>query len=168
MLIINNFNEEIDGKFYYIAKIIEYSHLSCNPLGELIKKLDEEIEEKNDINNFYESYLTEEEVEKGLKNKTLYEGLIHINPKNRNDSYVRVVNDQNDIRVCSVKYRNRALDNEIVIVKLLEGEEKTEAEAIIQKRKKENELKDKENYKKFFTKGLKLSDYIPEKCNLKK
>jgi len=148
-----------------MARIIEYGRLSYNPLGELICKTDINIEEQENKKNFYEKYLTEEEVEKGLKDGTLIEGLLRINSNNRNESYVKVVDRPYDIRIYSVKYRNRALDNEIVIVKLLDLEERMKAEVAIQERKEKNELKDKENYEISFTRGLKKSDYIPERSN---
>ncbi|ORY24922.1 RNB-domain-containing protein [Neocallimastix californiae] len=70
-----------------------------------------------------------------------------------------------DIRINSVKLRNRALDNDIVIVKLLEGKELENSEEAIQQKKEENRLKDKEMFEKFATKGVKLNDYIEEKKN---
>ena len=138
-------------------------------MNELKEENDDDNNDNDDYGkNFYEKYLTEEEVEKGLKEKTLFEGLIHINSKNRNESYVKLVDKEiwkDDIKICSVRHRNRALENEIVIVKLLEGEEEEKAKAEIQKEKEKNELKDIENYKKYGTNGIKLNDYVPERGN---
>ncbi|KAL6609054.1 RNB-domain-containing protein [Neocallimastix sp. 'constans'] len=160
VLTLNNYNEETDGNSYYNAKIIKYENQSWNPLGELIEKIDKI---KNDnCNDYYEKYFSEEEVEKGLNNKTLFEGLIRVSSKNGNNSYVTVVGLEKDIRINSVKLRNRALDNDIVIVKLLEGEELKSSESAIKQKKEENKLKDKKMFEKFATKGVKLTDYIEE------
>jgi len=72
---------------------------------------------------------------------------------------------EKDIRINSVKLRNRALDNDIVIVKLLEGEELKSSESAIKQKKEENKLKDKKMFEKFATKGVKLTDYIEEESN---
>lgn len=163
VLVLKNYNEETDSNIYYNAKIIKYGNQSWNPLGELIEKLGEI--KKGSNNDYYEKYLSDDEVEKGLNDKTLFEGFIRVNSKNGTDSYVTVVGMDRDIRINSVKLRNRALDNDIVIVKLLEGEELENSEAAIQQKKEDNKLKDKEMFEKFATKGVKLNDYIEEKSN---
>lgn len=165
ILNLNHFikNPEEYKDNYYNAKIIKYGNHRFYPLGTLIEQIDPSTIKK--LNNYYEKYLSEQEVEKGLKEGTLYEGLIRVNSKNGSDSYVTVVGMDQDIRINSVKFRNRALDNDIVIVKLLEGEEKELAEASIKEKKDENKMKDEDMYKKFATKGVKLNDYIEEKHN---
>ncbi|ORX43377.1 RNB-domain-containing protein [Piromyces finnis] len=155
---IKNYDEYKDN--YYNAKIIRYGSHRYYPLGELV--------EKNDSikrNDYYSKYLTQEEVEEGLANGTLYEGIIRVNSKNGNESYVTVAGMDNDVRITSVKLRNRALDNDIVVIKLLEGEELKLSENDIYVKKETNMEKDEEMFQKFFTKGVKLNDYIKEKNN---
>lgn len=123
----------------------------------------EKTDVKKSSNDYYEKYLSDEEVEKGLADGTLYEGLIRVNSKNGSDSYVTVAGMDKDIRITSVKLRNRALDNDIVIVKLLDGEELESSEEALQQKKEENKMKDEEMFEKFATKGVKLNDYIEEK-----
>jgi len=163
VLVVNDFikHQEEFKDTYFNAKIIKYGNHRYNPLGELIEKTDS----KKSNNDYYEKYLTDEEVEKGLADGTLYEGLIRVNSKNGSDSYVTVAGMDKDIRITSVKLRNRALDNDIVIVKLLDGEELQSSEDALQQKKEENKMKDEEMFEKFATKGVKLNDYIEEKNN---
>ncbi|OUM59230.1 hypothetical protein PIROE2DRAFT_15295 [Piromyces sp. E2] len=166
---LNQFNENSDIKNnYFLAKVTEYNYLYYNPKGLLIKKLEEEINnDNNNINNenwYYEKYITEEEVEKGLNDGTLLEGQIRISD-NSTDSYVTVLGMESDIRITSVKFRNRALDRETVIIKILEGKEKESAESSIQRKKDENKLKDEESYLLLGTKGVKLNNYIKKRGN---
>ncbi|KAJ3052032.1 DIS3-like exonuclease 2, partial [Rhizophlyctis rosea] len=71
--------------------------------------------------NVYEEYLTLEEVSRGLEDGTLLQGSLRINKRNRYDAYCAIEGSENDIFICGVKNRNRALEGDVVAVKLLEG-----------------------------------------------
>ncbi|KAI8594093.1 hypothetical protein BDZ88DRAFT_8477 [Geranomyces variabilis] len=74
---------------------------------------------------FYEEHMSQDAVQKGLKAGTLHQGSLRINKRNRFDAYVTLVNQttDNDIYLCGVKARNRALEGDIVVLRILEGEE---------------------------------------------
>ncbi|KAJ3162413.1 hypothetical protein HDU86_004893 [Geranomyces michiganensis] len=74
---------------------------------------------------FYEEHMSLDAVQKGLAAGTLHQGSLRINKRNRFDAYVTLVNQttDNDIYLCGVKNRNRALDGDIVALRILEGEE---------------------------------------------
>ncbi|KAJ3180051.1 hypothetical protein HDU87_002274 [Geranomyces variabilis] len=74
---------------------------------------------------FYEEHLSQDAVQKGLQAGTLHQGSLRINKRNRSDAYVTLVNQttDNDIYLCGVKARNRALEGDIVVLRILEGEE---------------------------------------------
>ncbi|TPX69416.1 hypothetical protein SpCBS45565_g02427 [Spizellomyces sp. 'palustris'] len=73
--------------------------------------------------NIYEEYLTSAQVADGLKDGTLKLGSLRINKRNRYDSYVTVNDDEQDIYICGMKNRNRAFEGDVVVVKLLEGQD---------------------------------------------
>ncbi|KAL4707727.1 hypothetical protein ACJJTC_014908 [Scirpophaga incertulas] len=72
----------------------------------------------------FEPYMLLEEVEVGLKNNTLFEGVLRINPKQYQNAYVSGYDrDEQDIYIDGMKYRNRALEGDIVIVQYIETPE---------------------------------------------
>ncbi|XP_075978627.1 dis3 like 3'-5' exoribonuclease 2 [Anticarsia gemmatalis] len=75
----------------------------------------------------FEPYLTPKEVEVGLKNNTLIEGVIRINPKQFQHSYVSGSDrSEQDILIDGIRYRNRALEGDIVVVQLIESDNENE------------------------------------------
>ncbi|KAI8426374.1 hypothetical protein MSG28_005223 [Choristoneura fumiferana] len=65
-------------------------------------------------------YMHIKEVEAGLKNKTLVEGVLRINPKQFTHAYVSSSDrDEQDILIDGIKNRNRALEGDIVVVELV-------------------------------------------------
>jgi VacB/RNase II family 3'-5' exoribonuclease len=75
---------------------------------------------KSSWRNRYADYYSQEQVETGLADGTLFEGLLRINAYNRKEAYV-TINYQNTIRDVFVNgevARNRALDCDRVIVKI--------------------------------------------------
>ena len=77
-----------------------------------------------------------EDVQKGLKEGTLLEGKLRINKKNRHDAYV-TIKGTDDIFIAGMKSQNRALEGDMVVVKLLEGSDlQTEIDRVMENRKK--------------------------------
>lgn len=71
----------------------------------------------------FEDYLSADEVEEGLKNEVLIEGVIRINPKQFQHSYVSSTDrSEQDILIDGLKYRNRALEGDIVVVQFIESD----------------------------------------------
>ncbi|CAG9793841.1 unnamed protein product [Diatraea saccharalis] len=70
----------------------------------------------------FDNYLAENEVDIGIRNNTLIEGVLRINPKQFQHSYVSN-NDRSeqDILIDGLKNRNRALEGDIVVVQLIEN-----------------------------------------------
>lgn len=68
----------------------------------------------------FESYLSIEEVQEGLKNNKLTKGVFRINPKQYKVSFVRDDYNQQDIFIDGILNRNRAFDGDIVVVELFD------------------------------------------------
>ncbi|KAI8897838.1 hypothetical protein BC833DRAFT_592225 [Globomyces pollinis-pini] len=85
--------------------------------------------------NFYKEYISEEEKDNGLEDKTILQGTLRISKANRNDGYVRSEGEDDDIFISGMKHMNRALDGDIVLVELLTGDD-LEQEKNLQKEKK--------------------------------
>ncbi|XP_059053998.1 DIS3-like exonuclease 2 [Achroia grisella] len=68
----------------------------------------------------FEPHLSVEEVQLGLKNNSFIEGVLRINPKQFQHSYVSS-NDRSeqDILIDGIRNRNRALEGDIVVVQLI-------------------------------------------------
>lgn len=65
-------------------------------------------------------YMHMKEVEAGLKNKSLVEGVLRINPKQFTHAYVSSSDrDEQDILIDGIKNRNRALEGDVVVVELV-------------------------------------------------
>ncbi|KAI8922348.1 hypothetical protein DFJ77DRAFT_495624 [Powellomyces hirtus] len=74
---------------------------------------------------YYEEYYSLAKVNQGIKDGAFFKGSLRINKRNRFDAYVTLVDqeDDNDIYLCGVKSRNRALEGDVVVIRVLEGEE---------------------------------------------
>ncbi|XP_070609898.1 DIS3-like exonuclease 2 [Erythrolamprus reginae] len=71
----------------------------------------------------FEAYMSKEDVSDGLKRKTLIQGPLRINPKKYHDAFVPSPDGTQDIFIDGVVARNRALNGDIVVVKLLPKEQ---------------------------------------------
>lgn len=83
------------------------------------RKLDtKEIEDRK-----FESYMPIKEVELGLKNNILLEGVLRINPKQFQHAYVSSTDrSEQDVLIESVKNRNRALEGDVVVVQYIDSD----------------------------------------------
>ena len=68
----------------------------------------------------YEEYWSDEQIKQGLANKTLIDGKIRINQRNYEDAFVNDPNGGSDLYISGMKDRNRALNNDIVALKVKE------------------------------------------------
>lgn len=92
----------------------------------------------------FDAYLSPEEVEVGLRENLFIEGVLRINPKLFQHSYVPC-NDRSeqDILIEGIKNRNRALEGDIVIVQMIESENDESNEEEKQKKGKVVFIKEK-------------------------
>ncbi|XP_060098808.1 LOW QUALITY PROTEIN: DIS3-like exonuclease 2 [Heteronotia binoei] len=67
----------------------------------------------------FEAYMPKEEVSAGLKRKQLIQGPLRINPKKYHEAFIPSPDGIRDIFIDGVVARNRALNGDIVVVKLL-------------------------------------------------
>ncbi|XP_042314486.1 DIS3-like exonuclease 2 [Sceloporus undulatus] len=67
----------------------------------------------------FEAYMSKEDVSAGLKRKTLIQGPLRINPKRYHEAFIPSPDGTRDIFIDGVVARNRALNGDIVVVKLL-------------------------------------------------
>ncbi|XP_061493521.1 LOW QUALITY PROTEIN: DIS3-like exonuclease 2 [Rhineura floridana] len=67
----------------------------------------------------FEAYISKEDVSAGLKRKTLIQGSLRINPKKYHEAFIPSPDGTRDIFIDGVVARNRALNGDIVVVKLL-------------------------------------------------
>lgn len=63
-------------------------------------------------------YLPEAELRAGLENQSLFSGKMRVNRKNYHEAYVTVAGQARDILVDGDRARNRAMDGDVVVVKL--------------------------------------------------
>ncbi|KAJ3407400.1 hypothetical protein CcCBS67573_g00410 [Chytriomyces confervae] len=71
----------------------------------------------------FEDYLPLDQVNEGIKKKSLLEGVLRINKRAFFDAYVTVDGLEDDIYIPGKYRRNRAFDGETVVVKILDGAE---------------------------------------------
>ncbi|XP_060623306.2 DIS3-like exonuclease 2 isoform X2 [Anolis sagrei] len=71
----------------------------------------------------FETYMSKEDVSAGLKRKTLIQGSLRINPKKYHEAFIPSPDGTRDIFIDGVVARNRALNGDIVVVKLLPKEQ---------------------------------------------
>lgn len=78
------------------------------------------IKQKNNDEKKFDPYLSVEEVELGLKNNSLIEGVLRINPKQFQHAYVSSTDrSEQDVLIDGIKNRNRALEGDIVVVQII-------------------------------------------------
>ncbi|XP_034411235.1 DIS3-like exonuclease 2 isoform X2 [Cyclopterus lumpus] len=73
--------------------------------------------------HIFESYMTFEEVSHGLKRGELIQGQLRINPKKYHEAFIPSPDDARDIFLDGIVTRNRALNGDIVVVRLLPREQ---------------------------------------------
>ncbi|KAL6104148.1 dis3l2 [Pungitius sinensis] len=71
----------------------------------------------------FESYMTFEEVSHGLKRGELIQGKLRINPKKYHDGFIPSPDDGRDVFLDGIVARNRALNGDIVVVRILPREQ---------------------------------------------
>nr|XP_004662302.1 DIS3-like exonuclease 2 [Jaculus jaculus]XP_045003790.1 DIS3-like exonuclease 2 [Jaculus jaculus] len=69
--------------------------------------------------NIFESYMPKADVSEGLKRGTLIQGILRINPKKFHEAFIPSPDGDRDIFIDGVVARNRALNGDLVVVKLL-------------------------------------------------
>ncbi|KOB73283.1 putative exosome complex exonuclease RRP44 [Operophtera brumata] len=70
----------------------------------------------------FDAYMSAEEVEVGLRNNTLFEGVLRINPKQFQHAYISTFDrEEQDVFIDGLRNRNRALEGDVVVVMLIEG-----------------------------------------------
>ncbi|XP_029421802.1 DIS3-like exonuclease 2 isoform X3 [Nannospalax galili] len=69
--------------------------------------------------SIFETYISKEEVSEGLKRGTLIQGVLRINPKKFHEAFIPSPDGDRDIFIDGVVARNRALNGDHVVVKLL-------------------------------------------------
>jgi len=72
-----------------------------------------------DTSSYFEEWLTKEEIEVGIEDSSIVVGALRINAKMRNQAFVTVKDMKFDVFVDGDKNRNRALNGDIVAVRLL-------------------------------------------------
>ncbi|XP_004773525.1 DIS3-like exonuclease 2 isoform X2 [Mustela putorius furo] len=71
----------------------------------------------------FETYMSKEDVSEGLKRGTLIQGVLRINPKKFHEAFIPSPDGDRDIFIDGVVARNRALNGDLVVVKLLPEEQ---------------------------------------------
>ncbi|CAO2625289.1 DIS3-like exonuclease 2 [Lemmus lemmus] len=69
--------------------------------------------------SIFEPYMSKEDVSEGLKRGTLIQGVLRINPKKFHEAFIPSPDGDRDIFIDGVVARNRALNGDLVVVKLL-------------------------------------------------
>lgn len=96
------------------------------------KKKQSENDEKK-----FDWYMSVEEVNSGLQNNTLIEGVLRINPKQFQHSYVSSMDrSEQDVLIDGIKNRNRALEGDVVVVQLISDSESEDSNDDKQKKGK--------------------------------
>lgn len=73
--------------------------------------------------DYYPNYMQLDDVKKGIESGKLFEGNIRISQKCTTEAYVPSPDKSKDILINSIKSRNRALDGDKVVVKILDKSE---------------------------------------------
>ncbi|XP_028365380.1 DIS3-like exonuclease 2 isoform X2 [Phyllostomus discolor] len=73
--------------------------------------------------SIFENYMSKEDVSEGLKRGTLIQGVLRINPKKFHEAFIPSPDGDRDIFIDGVVARNRALNGDLVVVKLLPEEQ---------------------------------------------
>lgn len=132
-LLSQSFKIQSNANFRHIRKNAHVANALVNNLNSKKKgKCDD-----NNMNMKFEPYMSLEEVELGLKNNSLIEGVLRINPKQFQHSYVSSTDrSEQDILINSIKCRNRALEGDIVVVKYIDDDSEVNGEYNKQKQGK--------------------------------
>ncbi|RWS08811.1 DIS3-like exonuclease 2 [Dinothrombium tinctorium] len=69
-------------------------------------------------NRKFDSYMPLCELQKALKKGEVIEGILRINPRNYEDSYISAPDGEMDIYICGIRDRNRALNGDKVAVRI--------------------------------------------------
>lgn len=97
--------------------------------------------EANPEEKKFENYLSAEEVEQGLKNGTLFEGVLRINPKQFQHGFISTDDrEEQDMFIDGVKNRNRSLQGDVVVVQLIESTGENETEEDVEKKQKRGKV----------------------------
>ncbi|KAI8840872.1 hypothetical protein BC829DRAFT_17763 [Chytridium lagenaria] len=72
----------------------------------------------------YEDYMPLLKVNEGLAAKTLHQAVLRINKKDPHDAYVTCDAYTEDVYICGKIARNRAFDGDLVVIEILDGDEK--------------------------------------------
>ncbi|KAJ0178316.1 hypothetical protein K1T71_006139 [Dendrolimus kikuchii] len=100
--------------------------------------------DENSTNVKFEPYMSLQDVELGLKNNTLIEGVLRINPKQFQHSYVSSTDrSEQDILINGIKNRNRGLEGDVVIVQYIDDETEENGDCNKQKQGKVVLIKEK-------------------------
>ncbi|XP_034831220.1 DIS3-like exonuclease 2 isoform X1 [Maniola hyperantus] len=92
----------------------------------------------------FDPYISAEEVETGLKNNLLLEGILRINPKQFQHSYVSSMDkSEQDVLIDGIKNRNRALEGDVVVVQYVDDDNEENDNENKQKKGKVVYIKDK-------------------------
>ncbi|XP_046461080.1 DIS3-like exonuclease 2 isoform X2 [Daphnia pulex] len=67
----------------------------------------------------FENYWDQKDVEEGLRNESLFEGVLRINPKNYKEAYISAPDGTEDFLIEGILHRNRALNGDIVVCEML-------------------------------------------------
>ncbi|XP_054427519.1 DIS3-like exonuclease 2 [Pteronotus mesoamericanus] len=73
--------------------------------------------------SIFENYMSKEDVLEGLKRGTLIQGVLRINPKKFHEAFIPSPDGDRDIFIDGIIARNRALNGDVVVVKLLPEEQ---------------------------------------------
>ncbi|XP_012876846.1 PREDICTED: DIS3-like exonuclease 2 [Dipodomys ordii] len=73
--------------------------------------------------SIFETYMSKEDVSEGLKRGMLIQGVLRINPKKFHEAFIPSLDGDRDIFIDGVVARNRALNGDVVVVKLLPEEQ---------------------------------------------
>lgn len=73
--------------------------------------------------SIFENYMSKEDVSEGLKRGTLIQGVLRINPKKFHEAFIPSLDGDRDIFIDGIVARNRALNGDVVVVKLLPEEQ---------------------------------------------
>ncbi|CAO3650181.1 unnamed protein product [Cunninghamella blakesleeana] len=94
----------------------------------------------------YPPYLDPEIIQKELDDDTIYQGLLRINKRNRSDSFVTSDELEHDIYIEGLRDRNRALEGDLVAVRLLDVDTIWQRKKDKQQQKNNNKNDDGKNH----------------------
>lgn len=123
----NNYNCNMQNNFNTTAREVKVTPESKSSPNHKKKHNNKNNNNKNESTptteeKRFDAYMSAEEVEVGLKNLTLFEGVLRINPKQFQHAYISTLDrDEQDVFIDGLRNRNRALEGDVVVVMLIEG-----------------------------------------------